>query len=217
KLAMRITDSDQLKAVLNTVDEMGITHKGKFLDDVRQIDDVAKFDGGLVEAWKKMDNLGADDALRQNTGALEALAKPKGSRPDPSEYLDADYIENHLSKFEGGGSRLVAKSDFETYGVGKPDAGKTEFVFPNTEMDEILSLPVAEQAKILGVPVEQLQNGSLVRIDFKPTNKIDMPSGNEFGANTEWIPGGKTSGGINEAVIKTDGMQLDIDYTVTDL
>jgi hypothetical protein len=58
KLASRITDSDKLKAVLNKVDEMGTTQKGKFLEDVQQIDDVAVLDGGLVDAWKKMDNLG---------------------------------------------------------------------------------------------------------------------------------------------------------------
>lgn len=44
-----------------------------------------------------------------------------------------------------------------------------------------------------------------------------MPSGNEFGANDQWIPGGKTDGGVSEAIVKTEGMQLDVDYTVTDL
>jgi len=33
-----------------------------------------------------------------------------------------------------------------------------------------------------------------------------MPSGNEFGANDKWIPGGKTSGGIFEATV--DQIQL---------
>ncbi len=28
-----------------------------------------------------------------------------------------------------------------------------------------------------------------------------MPSGNEFGANNNWMPGGKTSGGILEATV----------------
>jgi hypothetical protein len=68
-----------------------------------------------------------------------------------------------------------------------PDAEKTEFVFPKSEMDEILSLPNAEKAKKLGIPESQL-DGDLVRIDFEPTDKIDIPSGNEFGANDQWIP-----------------------------
>jgi len=35
--------------------------------------------------------------------------------------------------------------------------------------------------------------------------------------NDLWIPGGKTSGGVSEAIVKTEGMQLGIDYVVTDL
>ena len=170
----------------------------------------------LVEAWKKMDQLGVDKVLRRNPGALDALSKPKGTRPDPSTYLDADYIANHLAKFDDGSSRIVLKDSYLRRGVGKPDAGKTEFVFPKSEMDEILSLPNAEKAKKLGIPESQL-DGELVRIDFKSTDKIEMPSGNEFGANDQWIPGGKTDGGVSEAIVKTEGMQLDIDYTVTDL
>ena len=30
---------------------------------------------------------------------------------------------------------------------------------------------------------------------------ISLPSGNEMGANNNWIPGGYTSGGIPEAVV----------------
>ena len=160
----------------------------------------------------------ADRALRRNHKVLEVLNTPHGSRPpDPSTYLSAEYISKHLSKFDEGSSRIVTKSDFYTYGVGKPDPGKTEFVFPKSEMDKILRLSNAEIAKKLGVPESQLK-GNLIRIDFKPTNKIEMPTGNEFGANNNrWIPGGKTSGGISEAIIKTDGMKQGIDFTVNDL
>ena len=28
-----------------------------------------------------------------------------------------------------------------------------------------------------------------------------MPDGNELGANNKWAPGGRTSGGINEATV----------------
>lgn len=35
---------------------------------------------------------------------------------------------------------------------------------------------------------------------------IRMPSGNETGANNLWIPGGKTSGGVPEAI--TDAIPL---------
>lgn len=176
---------------------------------------------GMVDAWKKMNQLGADDALRRNPGALDALSKPKGSRPDPSTYLDQSYIDSRLTKFnnEGQASRVVSKDSYLRNGVGKPDVGKTEFVALKSDIDDILKLPIEEQAAKLGVPIEQLQNGGLVRIDFNlnSSNKVEMPSGNEWGANDLWIPGGKTSGGASEAIIKTEGMQLNIDYTVKDL
>lgn len=28
-----------------------------------------------------------------------------------------------------------------------------------------------------------------------------MPTGNEVGANSEWIPGGKTAGGLSEGIL----------------
>ena len=171
----------------------------------------------LVEAWKKLDDAGADQALKSNPKLLEALDAPKGSRNTPDTYLSKDYIDNHLKNFEDGGSRIVTRNDYNEYGVGKPDAGKTEFIATKSEIDEILKLPVQEQANRLGLPVEQLQNGDVVRIDFKPTDKIEIPSGNEWGANDQWIPGGKTDGGTIEAIVKTEGMQLNVDYTVTGL
>ena len=194
----------------------------KFYADFGQNSEMLrKFDSepGLVEAWKHLDDLGTEvvpAALRRNPKLLEAVNAPKGSRKAPSTYLDADYIANHLKKFEDGSSRIVLKDTYLRRGVGKPDAGRTEFVFPKSEMDEILNLPNAEKAKKLGIPESQL-DGELVRIDFKSTDKIEMPSGNEFGANDQWIPGGKTDGGVSEAIVKTEGMQLDVDYTVTDL
>ncbi len=40
-----------------------------------------------------------------------------------------------------------------------------------------------------------------VRIDVPNSTGLRMPSGNEAGANAQWIPGGYTSGGVMEAVI----------------
>ncbi|AOM39821.1 hypothetical protein A9255_04060 [Xenorhabdus hominickii] len=34
--------------------------------------------------------------------------------------------------------------------------------------------------------------------DFR---NLKVPSGNEFGANQHWVPEGKTSGGVSEAVM----------------
>ncbi len=172
-------------------------------------------------------------ALVDNTGTLitkgdkavetflNAKYMQRGARPAPNTYLDPDYITNHLSKFENEGtvSRIVSKSNYNNYGIGKPDLGKTEFVGLKSEIDNILKLPLSEQATKLGVPIDQLQNGDLIRIDFKLSNtyKAQMPSGNEYGANSQWIPGGKLPTGLSEAVIKTEGMQLNINYFVKQL
>jgi hypothetical protein len=207
KLATRITDSDQLKTVLIKVDEMGTTQKGKFLDDVGQIDDVAKFDGGLLDAWKKMDNLGADDALRQNTGALEVLdLKAKGELdkiPDPSEYLDADYISNHLAKFDEGIGRVSTRANYNEFGtLGGPNS----FILPESELRQILNETGGNVRKIekrLGMHEGDLGDNPVFGVfERESVGEIKMPSGREGGADKDlWIPGGKTSGGTTEAVV----------------
>lgn len=148
------------------------------------------------------------------------LAMPKGSRIPPSDYLYPQYINYHLGKFESEGivSRIVSRTDYNNYGVGKPDLNKTEFVGMKSEIDQIQSLSPNEQATKLGIPVSQIQNGDLVRIDFHLSNQypVHMPTGNEFGANAQWKPGGKLPTGLSEAVIYTEGMQENIHFFVTD-
>ena len=39
------------------------------------------------------------------------------------------------------------------------------------------------------------------RVDVNSPSGIRMPNGNEFGANPQWLPGGKTGGGILEATV----------------
>ena len=40
-----------------------------------------------------------------------------------------------------------------------------------------------------------------VRVDISSPSGLRIPSGNELGANSQWIPGGATAGGIPEATI----------------
>jgi hypothetical protein len=40
-----------------------------------------------------------------------------------------------------------------------------------------------------------------MRVDIPVPTGLRMPSGNEKGANSQWIPGGFTKGGIPEAII----------------
>jgi hypothetical protein len=184
----------------------------KFLDDFAGASDDAlnKFlnKPELIDAWKKMDNLGADDALRQNTGALEALAKKTAGDevPLPDTYLDASYINSHLNKFDNGGSYLVPKSVLDNRGrdlLGRPDG---QFIIPKSEMDNLLTKTGGDISKIekeLGIPEGLWEGQELSRIDISDLSNLNkrMPSGNEIGANELWMPGGKTPAGYSEVVV----------------
>lgn len=41
----------------------------------------------------------------------------------------------------------------------------------------------------------------IVHLETPSSYGLRMPSGNEGGTNQYWLPGGKTSGGVNEAVM----------------
>lgn len=162
-----------------------------------------------------------DDIFINGKTKQDILSIRKGERPAPETYLDARYIKEHLEAFEKEGivSRIVTKENYERYGIGKPDVGKTEFVGRKSEIDDILKLPLSEISQKLGIPIEQLQGGNILRIDFKLNKKyrVTMPTGNEFGTNNLWIPGGKLPEGNSEAIIKTEGMIKDIDYSVKEI
>jgi hypothetical protein len=58
--------------------------------------------------------------------------------------------------------------------------------------------------KRLGYPSGSLANGgfTIVNIQNPKDYNMHIPSGNEHGANSEWIPGGYTSGGILEVILE---------------
>ena len=152
----------------------------------------------------------------------EIVATEKGQRPPPESYLPREYIAEHLENFHDGASRILIRSDFEEYGVGKPDTGKSEFVLTKEDADAIMAEANGDPVKVaqkLGIPEDQLAGDSMVIIDFHPSSAYDplMPSGNEWGANKQWIPGGKLPEGDLEAVVLTDGMIKGRDYTVRDI
>lgn len=162
-------------------------------------------------------------SFKPNMTKEHIAASQKGSRKDPSTYLDEAYLKRHTERFkkEGIASRVVLKSAHEKYGVGKPDKGKTEFVSTKTQIDQILKEANGDVyviAKKLGIEPSDLKGTSLVRIDFKVTNEnIAVATGNEFGTNEKWIPGGLLPDGNIEAIIKTQGLKEGRDYTVTDI
>ena len=176
-----------------------------------------KFDG-----WRGRNNINANKLPLNDEKIAEIQSIEKTFRPDPETYLPKDYIDSHAKSFENGASRIVTRKSFEDYGIGKPDPGRTEFVLTKERAGQMISESKGDVGVIadkLGIPQEQLKNDSLVLIEFEPTELYSpkMPTGNEWGANKQWIPGGKLPQGDLEAVVKTEGMVKGRDYTVTDL
>jgi len=126
------------------------------------------------------------------------LAIPKGSRPNPSTYLNQKYIDNHLMKFNGGVTKFSANTP--TGSIGAPSG---TFVMPKSQADALIQQANGDVSKLedlLGLNRGDLGTNP-IRIDVENPTGLRMPDGNELGANTQWIPGGKTSGGINEATV----------------
>lgn len=146
--------------------------------------------------------------MRKNPGALEALSKPKGSRPAPRTYLDADYIANHLIKFDDGAVRFTSWKSLGDYGTLGPDGG---FVMPKSEFYKLLKETNGDLRKIekkIGLKEGYLDNDDtmIALIEKKDLKDIRMPIGNEGGADPElWMQRGKTSGGVSEAVMDFSG------------
>lgn len=134
----------------------------------------------------------------------EIRAIPHGQRPDPSEYLSASYIDNHLSQFDDGAARFMTQRNLDKYGVGQRDG--TSFVMTKQEADRLIKStngnPRAMEGA-LGLPEGFLEGNQLVRVDIPKPRELNLriPSGNEAGANDLWIPGGKLPDGNLEAVI----------------
>ena len=140
----------------------------------------------------------------------EIVNTPKGSRPDPTTYLSQDYIDGHLAKFENGASIIMTQQNYEKFVLGNeyigiPNDG-TQFVMPKNYCDEIATKAngnIDVYEKLLGFDEGHFaKGGGLVRIDIKDVTDLNLriPSGNEYGANSHWIPGGYTEGGVPEAI-----------------
>lgn len=134
----------------------------------------------------------------------EVLTKPKGQRPPPSDYLPAEYIAAHLSKFEGGASRIMIKDVLDDFGPSREDG--TSFIAPRAQIDKALAEANGDRVKLassLGLPDNYFVGKVMVRVDIPdPKNAgLRVPSGNEAGANRDWLTGGKLPFGADEAVV----------------
>ena len=99
-----------------------------------------------------------------------------------------------------GAVRFMTEANLDKYGIAQRDG--TSFILPKREVDDLMAstngdLRALEEA--LGLPDGFLDSG-VVRIDI-PASEFDhlrMPSGNEAGANPQWIPGGHLPTGVSE-------------------
>jgi len=156
----------------------------------------------LRDGWKK-DSWHTPDRV---------VGSGKPNRPYPAEYLDADYIQQHMQRFEGGATRFYRSESLDRYGPGNQG---TTFVFPTSEIDNIIQQADGDPEKLgvmlgLGENFFVDANGNAVditRADFSyeeiVNGNLRMPRSNEAGANEAWIPGGYLPEGIPEAVLNT--------------
>jgi hypothetical protein len=143
----------------------------------------------------------------------EILAMGKGTRPDPSEYLSPEYIEHHLDKFHDGATRFMPANNLDKYGIAQRDG--TSFVMPKNEADALMAATHGDPRaleKALGLHEGFLDSKKLVRIDISHPDDFNLriPSGNEAGANEQWIPGGLLPDGAAEAVVDAEKYRLPV-------
>lgn len=123
---------------------------------------------------------------------------PHGSRPDPKTYTAPEVMAEHLGQFDEGAARFMTDTNLQKYGIGQRDG--TAFVIPAAEANALEASAAGSATKLekaLGLPEGLLQNNNLVRVDIPRPRELDlrMPSGNEAGANSQWIPGGRLQQG----------------------
>ncbi len=112
------------------------------------------------------------------------------------------------NSFASGGTKLVSSAMLDKFPesatFGNPSS---TFISPTTEIDGLLSQGLSrfEIATKLGVTDPAFLKGDLIRIDvsadaLKGLN-LRPTTGSEIGANSQFIPGGKTISGITEGVV----------------
>ncbi|WP_457063026.1 WXG100 family type VII secretion target [Mycobacteroides abscessus] len=143
----------------------------------------------------------------------------KGDRPDPATYLPREYIQQHLEQFDKGVARFMTDENLDSFGIGQRDG--TSFVMPKGEADALMNATRGDPRAMedaLGLPEGFLDKNRIVRVDIEDPRSYDlrMPSGNEAGANSQWIPGGRLPGGESEAIIDGGRVPRE-DYKISDI
>lgn len=203
--------SEVVRPLMNSLDGMPVhirqlaamfrKHGQKQKTTTGRVDDLDATDvpEALRDGWKK-DSWHTPDRV---------VGSGKPNRPYPGEYLDADYIQQHLQRFDGGATRFYKTDSLSAYGPGNQG---TTFAFPTSEIDNIIADANGDPKKLgvmLGLGADYFVDGDgnpvdVTRADFSHEEIVNgnlrMPRGSEGGANAAWIPGGYLPEGIPEAV-----------------
>lgn len=144
----------------------------------------------------------------------DVLEAKNGGRPDPEDYLDENYVKEHLAQFANGATRIYKRESLDRYGPGNDN---TTYVFPTDQLDALMAQAnsPAELAEALGLPSDFFEGADVELRDFGPDelDGLRMPSGNEGGTDpTAWIPGGYLPSGIPEAVIDIPSSATGIEH-----
>lgn len=124
--------------------------------------------------------------------------------PDPDLMLPERYRTEHLAQFDHGGSRIQSKSGYEQYGAFRTDGDNSTFLMPTDQVQRVIDNAGGDVRLIeqqLGLNPGDLQP-PLVHVEFPTLTSRDvrMPSGNETGANSSWLPFGHLPTGVSEGV-----------------
>lgn len=201
--------NEVIRPLLNSLDGMPIhvrqlsemfrKHGRRQNDSTTRVDDLDQTDvpDSLAASWRSDSEWTPDHVQNANYP------------PDPSDYLDGDYISQHLSRFDDGASRIYFSDSLHANGPGQRD-GST-FVFPSAELQRVLDETGGDAnlvADALGIERKWFfgPDGNPVDVEirhFDPSEltNLRIPSGSEAGRNEHWIPGGYLPTGIPEAVI----------------
>ncbi len=194
-------------AVEGVTDAEDVTKVASDVNDVEKVTGTASdaiIEGGNkisngIKSWDEINSMLEKEGVNQ-AKVDEILHTPKGSRPDSSTYLSDDYINEHLSNFQDGVTKIKSKVPVDIEGVGLGT-----FVMPKSVADDVINQAggdISKLEKLLGLNPGDLGTNP-VRVDIANPQNIRIPNGNEAGAwPGYWTPGGYTKpGGVIEAVI----------------
>ncbi|WP_337075987.1 RHS repeat-associated core domain-containing protein, partial [Aeromonas veronii] len=150
----------------------------------------------------------------------EIINLERGYRPEnPRSYLPDEYVTAHEKLFEEQGGGFIQVADWLNPDSRYKSLPNGKFVGLNSEVESIATKASKfedpmEKARFLneklalGLDNDGLKvvaNSELYYIRIKPNDprfSYKMPTGNEPGAlQNEWVPGGKTKGGLSEAAL----------------